>query len=174
MRIISIIISLLMCIVLIGCKPDSLEIEIYTSDVESASDGEVIEVPLKATFSLMGEDKENQLPVAKNIALKYMPDDSEIEISKGTFGKVMTIVTSIPLGSKVALNKFIQQNPRVAMIVIENGMVISNEPGYYRSGKYGIRIENLEVVSKHNLKKSKKLNICMLSAEGSKILKSMP
>ena len=123
MRIISIIISLLMCIVLIGCKPDSLEIEIYTSDVESASDGEVIEVPLKATFSLMGEDKENQLPVAKNIALKYMPGDSEIEISKGTFGKVMTIVTSIPLGSKVALNKFIQQNPRVAMIVVENEMV---------------------------------------------------
>ena len=34
-------------------------------------------------------------------------------------------------------------------------MVISNEPGYYRNGKYGIRIENLEVVSKHNLKKSK-------------------
>ena len=70
MRIISIMISLLMCIVLIGCKPDSLEIEIYTSDVESASGDEVIEVPLKATFSLMGEDKENQLPVAKNIALK--------------------------------------------------------------------------------------------------------
>ena len=34
-------------------------------------------------------------------------------------------------------------------------MVISNEPGYYRNGKYGIRIENLEIVSKHNLKKSK-------------------
>ena len=57
MRIISIIISLLMCIVLIGCKPDSLEIEIYTSDVESAFDGEVVEVPLKATFSLMGRIK---------------------------------------------------------------------------------------------------------------------
>jgi Xaa-Pro aminopeptidase len=32
--------------------------------------------------------------------------------------------------------------------VIENGMVISNEPGYYLPGKYGIRIENLEVVTK--------------------------
>ena len=31
--------------------------------------------------------------------------------------------------------------------IIENGMVISNEPGYYLQGKYGIRIENLEVVS---------------------------
>ncbi len=35
---------------------------------------------------------------------------------------------------------------------IESGMVISNEPGYYKNGKYGIRIENLEVVSKRKFK----------------------
>ena len=34
--------------------------------------------------------------------------------------------------------------------IIESGMVISNEPGYYLPGKYGIRIENLEVVSYKN------------------------
>ena len=110
-------------IVIGGCKPDKLEIEVYTSDIESASEGEVVEVPLKSTFSLMGEDKENQLPEAKKIALKYMPSDSEIEISKGTFGQVMTIVSSIPLGSSTALSKFFQQNPRIAMVVVENGMV---------------------------------------------------
>jgi len=38
---------------------------------------------------------------------------------------------------------------------IENGMVISNEPGYYKNGKYGIRIENLEFVSKHYINNSK-------------------
>ena len=110
-------------IVIGGCKPDKLEIEVYTSDIESASEGEVVEVPLKASFSLMGEDKENQLPEAKKIALKYMPSDSEIEISKGTFGQVMTIVSSIPLGSSTELSKFLQQNPRIAMVVVENGMV---------------------------------------------------
>ena len=110
-------------IVIGGCKPDKLEIEVYTSDIESASEGEVVEVPLKSTFSLMGEDKENQLPEAKKIALKYMPSDSEIEISKGTFGQVMTIVSSIPIGSSTALSKFLQQNPRIAMVVVENGMV---------------------------------------------------
>ena len=52
-----------------------------------------------------------------------MPSDSEIEISKGTFGQVMTIVSSIPLGSKSALSKFLQKNPRIAMIVVENGIV---------------------------------------------------
>ena len=30
--------------------------------------------------------------------------------------------------------------------IIESGMVISNEPGYYKKGVYGIRIENLEFV----------------------------
>ena len=110
-------------ILIVGCKPDNLEIEIYTSDIESASDGEVVEVPLKATFRLMGEDKENQLPLAKEVALKYMPSDSEIEISKGNFGQVMTIVSSIPSGSDSVVKKFLQQNPRIAMVIVENGMV---------------------------------------------------
>jgi Xaa-Pro aminopeptidase len=33
------------------------------------------------------------------------------------------------------------------MAVIEPGMIISNEPGYYKEGAYGIRIENLVLVS---------------------------
>ena len=37
---------------------------------------------------------------------------------------------------------------------LRKGMVISNEPGYYKNGEYGIRIENLEVVSKKYLKNS--------------------
>jgi Xaa-Pro aminopeptidase len=44
--------------------------------------------------------------------------------------------------------------------IIEKGMVISNEPGYYRKGKYGIRIENLEIVSKENLKNNNKKFLC--------------
>lgn len=31
-------------------------------------------------------------------------------------------------------------------IALQTGMIVSNEPGYYKSGEYGIRIENLEVV----------------------------
>jgi Xaa-Pro aminopeptidase len=30
--------------------------------------------------------------------------------------------------------------------VLKPGMVVSNEPGYYKAGEYGIRIENLIVV----------------------------
>ena len=37
-------------------------------------------------------------------------------------------------------------------VKIREGMVISNEPGYYKRGKFGIRIENLVYVKKQNKK----------------------
>ena len=33
------------------------------------------------------------------------------------------------------------------MAVLEPGMIVSNEPGFYKQGAFGIRIENLEVVT---------------------------
>ena len=35
---------------------------------------------------------------------------------------------------------------RLANTPLRPGMILSNEPGYYKSGAYGIRIENLEIV----------------------------
>ena len=37
--------------------------------------------------------------------------------------------------------------------ILSEGMVVSNEPGYYKKGKFGIRIENLLFVKKINNKK---------------------
>ncbi len=37
--------------------------------------------------------------------------------------------------------------PRFPNDVLQPGMVLSNEPGYYRDGEYGIRIENLVYVT---------------------------
>ena len=110
-------------IMIIGCKPDKLEIEIYTSDIESASEGEVNEVPLKATFSIMGEDEENQLPKAKKIALKYLSSESTVEVVKGDYGQTMSIVSSIPIGTSSVLKKYLKKNKRIAMIVFEKGTV---------------------------------------------------
>ena len=45
-------------------------------------------------------------------------------------------------------------------IEIKEGMIISNEPGYYEEGKFGIRIENLVFVEKIN-KKLKFRNLTM-------------
>ncbi len=39
---------------------------------------------------------------------------------------------------------------RVSDIPLQPGMILSNEPGYYKEGAYGIRIENLMIVNKDN------------------------
>ena len=40
-----------------------------------------------------------------------------------------------------------QRLSRISKTVLEPGMILSNEPGYYREGGFGIRIENLLVVT---------------------------
>ncbi|MEN3976103.1 aminopeptidase P family protein [Emcibacter sp. SYSU 3D8] len=37
-------------------------------------------------------------------------------------------------------------SPRVSSVALEPGMIVSNEPGYYKEGEYGIRMENLVAV----------------------------
>jgi Xaa-Pro aminopeptidase len=37
-------------------------------------------------------------------------------------------------------------SPRAVKIPLEKGMILSNEPGFYKNGEYGIRIENLIIV----------------------------
>ena len=44
--------------------------------------------------------------------------------------------------------KDLNQYPNSNKVKIEEGMVLSNEPGYYKKDKYGIRIENLVYVKK--------------------------
>tara|TARA_B100000902_G_scaffold314146_1_gene304805 strand:+ start:1558 stop:3252 length:1695 start_codon:yes stop_codon:yes gene_type:complete len=41
-----------------------------------------------------------------------------------------------------------QSITKINKVKIKEGMILSNEPGYYREGKYGIRIENLVYVNK--------------------------
>jgi Xaa-Pro aminopeptidase len=35
-------------------------------------------------------------------------------------------------------------------VKLEEGMCVSDEPGFYKDGEYGIRIENVIMVVKHN------------------------
>ncbi|MCY4304564.1 MAG: aminopeptidase P family protein [Aestuariivita sp.] len=50
------------------------------------------------------------------------------------------------VGSYLNVHEGPQRLSRTSDIPLEPGMILSNEPGYYREGKYGIRIENLLVV----------------------------
>lgn len=50
------------------------------------------------------------------------------------------------VGSYLSVHEGPQGLSRRATTALEPGMILSNEPGYYREGHYGIRIENLIVV----------------------------
>ncbi|WP_300016588.1 aminopeptidase P family protein [uncultured Roseobacter sp.] len=49
------------------------------------------------------------------------------------------------VGTYLSVHEGPQRLSRVSHVPIEAGMILSNEPGYYREGAFGIRIENLIV-----------------------------
>lgn len=50
------------------------------------------------------------------------------------------------VGACLSVHEGPQRLSRISDVALEPGMILSNEPGYYREGAYGIRIENLVVV----------------------------
>jgi Xaa-Pro aminopeptidase len=51
------------------------------------------------------------------------------------------------VGSFLSVHEGPQTISRNGMVALEPGMILSNEPGYYREGDYGIRLENLVAVT---------------------------
>lgn len=52
------------------------------------------------------------------------------------------------IGSFLSVHEGPQSISRAGMVALEAGMLLSNEPGYYKEGAYGIRIENVVLVTK--------------------------
>jgi Xaa-Pro aminopeptidase len=96
------------------------------------------------------------------LVLRGMIDLTMQRFLYGTTGSNLDIIARIPLwnagmdykhgtGHGVGFFLNVHEGPhRIAMvpntIKLEKGMVVSNEPGVYKDGKHGIRIENLVVV----------------------------
>jgi len=51
------------------------------------------------------------------------------------------------VGSYLSVHEGPQRLSRLGTVELEPGMILSNEPGYYREGKYGIRLETLILVT---------------------------
>ena len=82
---------------------------------------------------------------------------------KGASGAQLDVLARLPLweagldfdhgtghgvGSYLSVHEGPQRISKVSSVALEPGMILSNEPGYYKTGAYGIRIENLIVVKK--------------------------
>ncbi len=88
---------------------------------------------------------------------------SRVRFPKGLAGRDLDAIARYPLwlagqdynhgtGHGVGVALCVHEGPqrlsRASHVPFEPGMIISNEPGYYREGAFGIRIENLVVVQK--------------------------
>ena len=87
---------------------------------------------------------------------------SRTQFPKGTCGMQLDVLARLPLwqagfnydhgtghgvGHVLSVHEGPQRiSPKGSMTALEPGMVISNEPGYYREGSFGMRCENLVVV----------------------------
>ena len=78
--------------------------------------------------------------------------DALARIALWSKGKDYAHGTGHGVGSVLSVHEGPISISKTSECFIENGMVVSNEPGYYKNGRYGIRIENLEVVSKQKFK----------------------
>jgi Xaa-Pro aminopeptidase len=93
--------------------------------------------------------------------LKGMIAISRLRWPKGLAGMHLDAIARYPLwlagqdydhgtGHGVGVYLSVHEGPqrlsRVSDVPLEPGMILSNEPGYYREGAFGIRIENLVVV----------------------------
>jgi hypothetical protein len=114
------ILSLLfLSIIISGCNPSEVDITVYTSDVGATLEGDIIEVPIKASFTLYSDDEDGDLDRATAIAEKYLSQDSIFSQSSGDWGETLVVETTIPMGTLENLQNYLLSNNRVAVIVVE-------------------------------------------------------
>ncbi|AXI46026.1 X-Pro aminopeptidase [Sulfitobacter sp. SK012] len=88
---------------------------------------------------------------------------SRLRWPKGLAGRDIEMIGRLPLwmagqdfdhglghgvGAYLSVHEGPQRLSKVSHVPLAPGMILSNEPGYYREGAFGIRIENLLVVQK--------------------------
>ena len=60
------------------------------------------------------------------------------------------------VGSYLSVHEGPQRISKLGTTTLQPGMILSNEPGYYREGKFGIRIENLVVVEPKTIRRAER------------------
>ena len=111
--------SFLIITFLTSCSPSVLDVTLYTTDIEAANEGEVFEVPVRASFTMYSDD-DGELDTATLIAEKYLAPESVFSQSSTDYSETLVIETTIPIGTLENLETYLGNNNRVAVLVLEN------------------------------------------------------
>ena len=114
----NLITPILLIVFLTSCSPSNVAVSIYTTDIDVAQEGEVLEVPVTASFSLYSDD-DGELESASQIAEKYLAPDSIFSQSSGDWGETLVIETTIPMGTLDSLQNYLASNNRVAVLLVQ-------------------------------------------------------
>jgi Xaa-Pro aminopeptidase len=125
------------------------------------SGGQYLDGTTDVTRTLPVGDPGTEERAAFTRVLRGMIAISRLRFPKGLAGRDLDAIARYPLwladldyghgtGHGVGVYSCVHEGPqrlsRSSTVPLEPGMILSNEPGYYREGAFGIRIENLVVV----------------------------
>ncbi|MET3789946.1 aminopeptidase P family protein [Aquamicrobium terrae] len=134
-------------------------------------DGELFLLDSGAQYQDGTTDITRTIPIGKpsgemrqryTLVLKGLIDISILRFPAGTRGSDIDALARVALwrhgldyahgtghgvGSYLAVHEGPQRIAKTGMERLREGMILSNEPGYYKEGHYGIRVENLIVVT---------------------------
>jgi Xaa-Pro aminopeptidase len=125
------------------------------------SGGQYADGTTDITRTLPIGDVSGDAKIAFTRVLQGMIAVSRMRFPKGVAGSHIEAIGRLPLwmagqdfdhglghgvGAYLCVHEGPQRLSRVSDTPLEVGMILSNEPGYYRPGAFGIRIENLIVV----------------------------
>ncbi|KAA9007916.1 aminopeptidase P family protein [Histidinibacterium aquaticum] len=127
------------------------------------SGGQYLDGTTDITRTVIVGEPEDEHRRCYTLVLKGMIAISRARFPKGLTGRDLDALARYPLwtegldfdhgtGHGVGVYLSVHEGPqrisRRSDTVLEPGMILSNEPGYYREGAFGIRIENLLVTRK--------------------------
>jgi Xaa-Pro aminopeptidase len=125
------------------------------------SGGQYVDGTTDITRTLAIGDPGDEAREAYTRVLQGMLAISRLRFPKGLAGRDIDALARYPLwlagqdydhgtghgvGAFLSVHEGPQRISRLSEVPLEPGMILSNEPGYYREGAFGIRLENLIVV----------------------------
>lgn len=125
------------------------------------SGGQYVDGTTDITRTIAVGDPGDEARAAYTRVLQGMVAISRLRFPKGLSGRDIDALARYPLwlagqdydhgtghgvGAFLSVHEGPQRISRLSEVPLEPGMILSNEPGYYREGAFGIRLENLIVV----------------------------
>lgn len=107
-----------------SCKPDRIELELYTSDIQAAMAGEILEVPVEFVFDSIGDDDDGKIEKAIAIAKKYFPESAEMDILTNDGSRSLSVKSTVPMGTKEALDNYLKTAPRIFSVLIQGSTIL--------------------------------------------------